>query len=159
MSADDHVSAREEIIANGLRDVASELRLIDVVEFIAYIRFERFGIIENLIATSTELYFRAGALCFGHGGDLDVEWGEVPVVKLDMEFRHPSVQAQFRLILQGDTGGVELTNITFVENHGNPVKNTEFLRTAVLESRHNQALPSTLLPPSGVIAKADLATL
>ena len=38
-----HTAAREMIVAKAIEQVASELRLIDVADYVAYIRLERFA--------------------------------------------------------------------------------------------------------------------
>ena len=66
---------REKALADGLRDVAAELRLIDAADLIAFIRTEQFANIANLVNSSTELYYKPGTLSFGRSGDIDVEVG------------------------------------------------------------------------------------
>jgi hypothetical protein len=48
---------REKALADGLRDVAAELRLIEATDLVAFLRTEQFGNIANLVNSSTELYF------------------------------------------------------------------------------------------------------
>ena len=131
-----HAYARERALAAGMRDVAAELRLIDVIELIAYIRFEQFGNINNLVASSTELFFKSGTLRFGGSGDVDVGWGRPPVILLDMEFCHEAVQASFRLRLDDRVGDVELTNVTFANPSDDPDENTKGLVSSIAASRH-----------------------
>ena len=73
-----HTLEREKALADGLRDVAAELRLIDATDLVAYLRTEQFGNIANLVNSSTELYFRPGTLAFGLSGDVQLKWGETP---------------------------------------------------------------------------------
>jgi hypothetical protein len=44
---------REKALADGLRDVAAELRLIDAADLIAFIRTEQFANIANLVNSTT----------------------------------------------------------------------------------------------------------
>jgi len=122
-------------LAEGLRDVASELRLIEAADLIAFIRTEQFANIANLVASSTECYFMPGTVKFGQSGDIDVRWGGTPVVSLDMEFRHLGVNAYFRLRLEALQAGVEITYITFEESAADPDANTRRLVEAIRDAR------------------------
>src|SRR5262245_21435752 len=99
---------REKALADGLRDVASHLRLIDAADRIACTRTEQFGNIATLVNASTELYFKPGIVHFGQSADVDVKWGDAPTISLDMEFRYMSVNVYFRLLLQALQAGIEI---------------------------------------------------
>ena len=136
---------REKALADGLRDVASELRLIDPADLIAFIRTERLANVANLVSSSTELYFKPGTVNFGHSGDLDVKWGDTPVISLDMEFRHMQVNVYFRLLLQSMQAGVEIDYITFDAASPDPHENTRRLVEAISAARVTP-IPSDRLP-------------
>ena len=68
----DYTLEREKALAEGLRDVASELRLIDAIDLVTFIRAEQFGNIKTLVNSSTELFFRSGTISFGLSGDVDL---------------------------------------------------------------------------------------
>ena len=86
-----HSLQREKALADGLRDVAAELRLIDATDLIAFLRTEQFANIANLVNSSSELYFKPNTLSFGQSGDVQLKWGETPSIALDMEFQHLGV--------------------------------------------------------------------
>jgi hypothetical protein len=130
-----HTLEREKALADGLRDVAAELRLIDATDLIAYLRTEQFGNIANLVNSSTELYFRPGTLAFGLSGDVQLKWGETPAVALDMEFTNRGVTVYFRLILQALQAGVDITYIAFVPSSAKPEDNTQRLIDAIGDAR------------------------
>ena len=67
---------REKALAEGIQEVASELRLIDAADFVAFIRTEQFANIGNLVSSSTELYFKPDTVKFGLSGDVNLQWGE-----------------------------------------------------------------------------------
>lgn len=130
-----HTITREKALAEGVKDVAAELRLIDVVDFIAFIRTEQFGNLASLVNSSTEMYFKPGALCFGLSGDVALTWGGAPIVMLDMEFRHQGVNVYFRLVLEALTAGVEINYITFDGAAQEPEINTQRLIEAIADAR------------------------
>ena len=115
---------REKALADGLRDVASELRLIDAADLIAFIRTEQFANIANLVSSSTELYFKPGTFNFGQSADIDVKWGAAPTIALDMEFHHMRVNVYFRLLLEALQAGIEINYISFEGGSADPDENT-----------------------------------
>ena len=54
--------AREQIIADALVGVASELRLTDAAELMSMIRNDHAANIADLVNSSTELFFKSGTL-------------------------------------------------------------------------------------------------
>ena len=142
---------REKALADGLRDVAAELRLIEATDLVAFLRTEQFGNIANLVNSSTELYFKPGTLGFGSSGDVQLKWGEAPTVALDMEFTHRGVAVYFRLLLQALQAGIEITYIEFAESSGDPEKNTMRLIEAITDARLTP-IPSHRLPMSAFMS-------
>jgi hypothetical protein len=126
---------REKALADGLRDVAGELRLIDATDLIAYLRTEQFGNIANLVNSSSELYFKPDTLGFGQSGDVQLKWGDTPTIALDMEFKHLGVEVYFRLLLQALQAGVDIHYITFADSTGDPDANTQRLVEAIADAR------------------------
>ena len=56
---------REVIVAKAIESVVSELRMVDVADYVAYIKLERFANISDLVASAAELYFMPGTLRLG----------------------------------------------------------------------------------------------
>ncbi|MBN8913339.1 MAG: hypothetical protein J0H65_15035 [Rhizobiales bacterium] len=131
----DYSREREKALADGLRDVATELRLIDPADFIAYIRTEQFGNLRTLVNSSTEMFFKPGTITFGLSGEVDLPWGCAPTVSLDMEFHHLNVSAYFRLVLRSLQAGVEISYVSFDGGSEDPDKNTARLIEAIEEAR------------------------
>jgi hypothetical protein len=142
---------REMALADGLRDVAAELRLIDAADLIAFIRTEQFANIANLVNSSTELYYRRGTLSFGRSGDIDLKWGGVPTVSLDMEFHHMQVSVYFRLRLEALQAGIEIDYINFETGCADPDQNTRALTAAIAAAR--------LAPPTAARSVAAAAAM
>jgi len=105
--------ACERILAENIADVAMELRLINVVDLIAFIRGQRCATIEDLVNSAAELYFKNGALRYALCADLDIAWDSFPSVSLDLEFRWRDVTAFFRLRLEAAFAGVDLQHLAF----------------------------------------------
>lgn len=141
---------RERVLADGLRDVASELRLIDAIDLIAFIRTEQFGNIKNLVNSSTELFFKPDTIAFGASGDVDLKWGAPPAIGLDMEFRHRSVNVYFRLLLEAVHAAIEIHHISFGDGTADPDENTRLLAEAIADARLSP--PPLVTDPAGAMA-------
>ncbi len=126
---------RETIIAENIREVVSDLRLVDPADYIAFIRCELFANIADLVSSAAELYFYPGTLGLGHGGEFHCDWQSPPSITLDMEFRHQGVYAYFRITLTDRTAGVELNHIAFEDADGDPSANTVRLAKAFEDAR------------------------
>lgn len=131
----DYSREREKALADGLRDVACELRMVEPADFIAYIKTEQFGNLRNLVNSSTEMFFKPGTICFGLSGEVDLEWGCTPCITLDMEFHHMGVSAYFRLLLWSLQAGVEINYVSFKNSSPEPDENTLRLVNAIADAR------------------------
>lgn len=118
---------REKVLAEGMKEVAAELRLIDVADFVAFIRTERYGNIRTLVNAATEMYFKPGTICFGPAGHVELRWDGAPSISLDMEFRHHEVDVFFRLLLENAQAGIDIHYASF---GGAPDSNDNTFRLA-----------------------------
>jgi hypothetical protein len=139
----DYTFEREKALADGIKEVASELRLVDAADFVAFIRTEQFGNVANLVNSSTELYFKPDTLTFGLSGDIDLQWGSPPSVSFDMEFHHLQVNVYFRLLLQAMHASVEIDYITFEGGSADPDENTRRLIEAIASARLSPVRPAS----------------
>jgi hypothetical protein len=126
---------REKALAHGVRELASELRMVEPADYVAFVRTERFANIANLVASSAELFFKPGTIFFGQSGEVELTWDELPSVALDMEFRHRHVNVFFRLVLEAQSAGVEITYVSFEGASEVPGDNTRRLIDAIADAR------------------------
>ncbi len=131
MEAD--LADHEKALADAIVDVATELRLSDPTEFILLVRGEQAANISDLVNSSSELFFKKGALRYGLSADCALGWGSTPSVSLDMEFNHDRVTAFFRLIIGGSRAAVEVVDVFFDEETG--PHDAERLRRAIAAAR------------------------
>jgi len=127
--------AREQIIADALVDVASELRLSDAAELILLIRNDHAANIADLVNSSTELFFKSGTLRYALSARFTAPWDATPVVEIDMEFRHAAVCAFFRLKISQRRAGVEIIDILFDEQGLGDSAKAERLSAALESAR------------------------
>ncbi len=132
---------REMALAIALKEVAAELRLIDAVDLVAFIRTGQFGNVRSLVSASTEMYFKPGTMSFAESGDVSLNWTGEPSVVLDMEFHHRRVDVFFRLLLESDQAGVEIEYISFSGKSSDPAEDTQRLVDAIADARFALAAP------------------
>ena len=125
----------EEILARHLRGFVADFCLADAGALISHICNERHGNIEDLVTSSAELFFGDGTLCYGHGADVNFEWGKPPAVVLDMEFLGRSMTVFFKLVLHGLYVGVAIQRILLGDSSGDGTLDPESFATALAERR------------------------
>jgi hypothetical protein len=126
---------REQIIAEALVDVASELRLTDAAELMSMIRNDHAATIADLVNSSTELLFKSGTLRYALSASFKAPWDATPTVEIDMEFRHAAVCAFFRLKIGRRRAGVEIIDILFEEGGLDDFAKAERLSAALKSAR------------------------
>ena len=134
--------ARVEIISAHLQEVIDDLCLVDVADYIAFIRCELFGNIADIVNSATELSFYPETLTFGLGGEYTLDWNSTPKVMLDLEFSNMGVNAYFRLTLSSDSTEIDLHHVRFSETGKSPADNTALLAAAF----DNARLPQLTAP-------------
>ncbi|MCD2172687.1 hypothetical protein [Rhizobium sp. C4] len=127
---------REQILAEAIRPVASELRLVDAADLISLLKFEHYGSLADLVSSAAELYFHPGTVTLGVGGNYRLEWDSEPEVELDLEIKPQGVTIYAKLALSKNHAGVEINHIDFKNPAPNPEDNTVFLRNALASSRY-----------------------
>lgn len=133
----DHSFERERILGDSVRSVAADLRLIDLPDIVTFLKSGQIGSVGALVQASIELSFKPETLKFGHSGDVYIDWGSEPRVSFDMEFHHQAIHVYFRLQLEAEEAGVEITYISFDGESVAPDQNTNRLHDALGEARLN----------------------
>ena len=98
----------EQLFAEALRPVASELRMVDLDQLIVCAKSGAHAEMADLVSSCAELHFAPGALDFALGADAVASWEGGACVSLDLEFRAAPVTAFLRLTLGRDRGAVEV---------------------------------------------------
>jgi hypothetical protein len=135
MNRQPHSSTREVIVARAIGEVVRDLRMVDVGDYIAYIRLERLASIADLVDTAAELYFQPGTLRLGHGGEAHVSWDGAPSIVLDLELRPAGVSVYFALTLAARQASVEVNYVAFDKPSADPAENDAFLERALERAR------------------------
>ncbi|MGD0564863.1 MAG: hypothetical protein ABSA66_17465 [Roseiarcus sp.] len=127
--------AHEEMIANAMVDVATELRLADPSELILMIRGEQAANIADLVNSSSELFFKSGTLRYALSAGCDVQWDSTPIIRLDMEFRYAAVCAFFRLMIGRKRAAVDVVEVLFDDDNLDGAAKDERLSAAIAGAR------------------------
>lgn len=141
MNRQPHADSREAIVANAIQQVVGELRLIDVADYIAFIRLEHFACLSDLVDSAAELYFMPGTLRLGHGGEAHVDWSGNPRIVLDLELRPPGVTVYFQLTLSEHSASVVVNYVSFERPNEDPERNTELLEAVLERARIRRTEP------------------
>ncbi len=135
MNRQPHAIDREAVVADAIRDVVSELRMVDVADYVAFIRLEHFSSIADIVQSAAELYLMPGTLRLGHGGEAHVTWEEAPTIALDLELRPSGACVYFTLHMKADQAAVEVNYVSFDEPREDPQENTAYLARALETAR------------------------
>ncbi|MCT8997799.1 hypothetical protein [Chelativorans intermedius] len=136
-----HSAAREVIVARAIRDVVNELRLIELADYVAFIRLESMASIADIVESAAELYFLPGTLRFGRGCEAHVGWTETPWIALDLELRPRGATVYFTLSLGPQQAAVELNYVAFDRPFDDPEDNSAFLEAALADARIRKTMP------------------
>lgn len=104
-----------DTIEQNIGAFVDELRAIDLVDLVSFVRLESFATIEDLVNSSTELLFKPDMLVFSWAAAVDLQWDALPVVTLGLEFRHPTVSVFFNLTIRSADEQVEVLGLSFEE--------------------------------------------
>ncbi|WP_455272733.1 hypothetical protein [Rhizobium herbae] len=135
---------REKIVADAIRPVATELRLIDAADFIALLRFESHGSLADLVSSAAELYFLPGTVNFGIGGNYTLDWDTEPEITLDLELKPDGVTVYAQLALGKNSAGLEINHIAFQSPSSDPDENTAFLAQSLNAAKFVKSYPTAL---------------
>jgi len=126
---------RCQALAEALREVAGELRLVDLADFVTFIHKEQFTNIQDVVNSSIELFFKHGTLTYGAMASFELEWDRPPTVTICLEFNHSSVSILFDLVLQTFDAGVEIRAISFADHFTTPSEETKKIVAAIAAAR------------------------
>lgn len=102
----------ERQINESLKEVALELRSVDVIDLASYIHTLKLANVGDLINSALELYFKPNTFAFSYSGEVELTWFGRPSVSLDMELHSAGVDVYFRLSIEALTVGVHVNYIS-----------------------------------------------
>lgn len=141
MNRQPHSLAREIIVANSIKEVVSELRMVEPADYIAYIHLERFGNIADIVDSAAELFFIPGTLRLGHSGEAHASWSLPPRVKLDLELKPAGATVYFTLTMSDENAAVDVNYVSFDNPSEDPEENSAFLESTLAAARIRKTPP------------------
>lgn len=102
----------ERQINDSLKEVALELRSVDVIDLASYIHTLKLANVGDLINSSLELYFKPHTFVFSYSGEVELTWFGRPSVSLDMELHSAGVDVYFSLIIEALAVGVHIKYVS-----------------------------------------------
>ncbi len=134
-TADPTCAAYASLLEHNLREVADELRTVDVIEIVTFIQSESYAALEDLLQSCSELFFRDGTLTFAWSAEMSVSWDNLPFVKLGMEFRGGGVSVFFDFALSAFDSAVEVAGILFDHDRASGETDLDRLAGALADAR------------------------
>ncbi len=112
MSPDRHYLTLERAIARSLRPFVSELRLVDLVDFIDHVVNERAGTVAEIIDQAAELHFVPGFIAYDDNASVAIDWEERPCVSLGIRLCATPFECRVRVGLRADHAMFELQHLS-----------------------------------------------
>ncbi len=134
-------SSREAIVADAIKDFVSELRMVDLADYVSFIHLGHVANLADIVDSAAELYFMPGTLRLGHGGDLELAWSGDQRVMLDLELKPSGATVFFTLSLGDAEAGIDVNYVAFDKPQDEPEANTAFLETALEAARIRKTQP------------------
>lgn len=132
---DPHAETRARALAEAVAAVGAELRLVEVADYIAYIRNEQLASLQDIVSSSVELYFKPDTLSFGWTASFELDWATQPTIILGMDFRHHEVWVIFDLILRAAETSVRIEHIVLPGSMATTTMQTERLIEVIADAR------------------------
>ncbi|MBL8581417.1 MAG: hypothetical protein JNL61_04200 [Rhizobiaceae bacterium] len=137
-----HTASREVIVANAISEVVSELRMVELADYVAFIRLEHFACLADIVDSAAERFFMPGTVRLGHGGEAEIGWDSTPRIALDLELRPQGATVYFTLGLTGPAASVDVNYVAFDNADPDPDRNTAFLARALEHARIHKSEPA-----------------
>jgi hypothetical protein len=143
MNRQAHSADREVLVANAIKEVVSELRMVEVSDYVAFIRMGHFANVSDLVDSAAERFFMPGTIRLGHGGEAHLAWTGEPKIVLDLELRPRGATVYFTLAMSAETASIDVNYVAFESTAGTPAENTAFLATAIEQSKIRKGIASS----------------
>lgn len=101
----------EVYLNEALRDVALEIRTVDVLELVSNIHADKLGNVGDIVDSALELHFKPRLVCFGYSGSVELGWFGKPSIRLELELHNAGVDAYFCLVIDAMGSSVSLRHL------------------------------------------------
>jgi hypothetical protein len=111
------MNAFEEVLACNIKDVIADFCLTDTDIIRSYVNNQLHGNMNEIVASSAELFFKGHTLSYARSADISTALGNPPCIVLDMEFTHDAVNVFFKLVLAEFSVGVHINRVLLSEEN------------------------------------------
>ncbi|MBS9479312.1 hypothetical protein [Ancylobacter radicis] len=125
----------EKLLGDTLRGFLSELFFTSAGVVMAYISRRQDENIQDLIASSAELFLKPGLLHYGRHAAIESDWGTPPNVSISMVLRQATLTAAFRVVFDDSAIGVHIDRIDFTGGPASADDNLQRFATALAAAR------------------------
>lgn len=122
---------REALLAEAIRPLAAELRLVDLNCLARHILGHETGNIADLIESSCELYFKDGTISYAGTATIDLNWSGDQSVCFHLNFQNNGVTVMFELFLLPLKSAVDVKFIAFDRLERDVLDNSQRFRDAL----------------------------
>ena len=121
----------EKVLVDAVRDVVSELLLLDLTHLICCVGTQRMKPVQALIDSAIELYFNPGCLQFSNSGHALLCWTGGIKLSLDFEFAGDDIRIYFTVVLQPRMATIQINYLWLGEDAVELSASQRVERTAV----------------------------
>ena len=125
----------EKVLARYMTDVASEIRICDLKSIVNMIEMDDVAGISEIVDSSSELFFKAGALKYALSARYALDWNIKPFIEIDIEFRNLNVTSFFKLGLNGRNPRITIDAVIVSAVEFKPEPEIHAFRRAIREAR------------------------
>lgn len=102
----------ENHLNEALREVALEIRSVDVLELASSIHSLKLANVGDVVHSALELHFKPHAISFGYSGSVELGWFGRPSISLDLELHNAGVDAYFCLVVEAMGSSVQIRHLS-----------------------------------------------
>ncbi len=103
----------EPIVADALTGFIQEIRLIELADFIAYLRLERHSQLADLVTAAAEMFFAPQFLELGDGSYATLDWSEQPSIYLNLVMQTAGATIYLTLTLENERANIAINYIAY----------------------------------------------
>jgi hypothetical protein len=116
---------------DAMRDVALEIRSVDLLDLASFIHAQNFANVGDIINSASELYFKPGALMFSYSAEVKLDWFGCPMIALDLELHESGVDIYFELKIDAFSSYIQFKHAAINEKPLRVLEDAEIFRQAL----------------------------
>ena len=121
----------EPVVADALTGFIQELRLIELADFVAYLRLERHVPLAEMVAAAAEMFLAPQFLELGEGSYATLDWSEHPSVCLNLVMNTAGATIYLTLTLREDRANVAINYIAYHVSRPEPGEITHLINRGI----------------------------